>query len=114
MVTFLHSRQEGWYVKIVDKSVYTFSKRNAMFASAEPGEILLFKTEDCFSGQIKEEDTLVTDINFSPERTNPSAGPVYINGAQPGDILVVDIMDIEVAKSGVVCTYCDCGPLREN
>ena len=34
-------------MKIIDKSVYTFSKDNAPFCTAEPGEVLLFRTMDC-------------------------------------------------------------------
>jgi amidase len=45
---------------------------------------------------------------------NPAAGPVYINGAEPGDVIAVDILDIQVAEQGVTCTTPGCGPLSDD
>ena len=36
------------------------------------------------------------------ERVNPATGPVFINGAEAGDILSVKIDKIEIEQSGVV------------
>ena len=95
-------------MKVIDKSVYSFSKDNAPFTYADPGEVLLFQTMDCFSDTITREDQLADDLDVD---LNPAAGPVYINGAEPGDVLVVDILDIQVAEQGVMCTFDGCGPL---
>ena len=43
-------------MQVIDKSVYTFSKDNPPFCNAQPGEILLFRTMDCFGGQLTAED----------------------------------------------------------
>lgn len=99
-------------MKIIDKSVYNFSKDNAPFTSADPGEVLLFKTLDCFSNTIKTEEDLVIHMDYSI--ANPAAGPVYINGAEVGDVLVVDILDIAVDNQGVICTSRGCGPLCDD
>ena len=53
------------------------------------------------------------DLNFSYGFTNPAAGPVYIEGAEPGDVLVVDIYDVQVADHGVIATDDHCGPLYQ-
>ena len=50
-------------MKIIDKSVYTFSKNNAPLCSAEPGEVLLFRTMDCFGEQFTSEDQLVEELD---------------------------------------------------
>ena len=99
-------------MKIIDKSVYNFSKDNVPFTNADPGEILLFKTMDCFSNTITKEEDLVLHLDYTV--ANPAAGPVYINGAEPGDVLVVDILDIQVADQGVICTTPGCGPLSDD
>lgn len=99
-------------MKIIDKSVYNFSKDNAPFTNADPGEILLFKAMDCFSNTITKEEHLVLHLDYTV--ANPAAGPVYINGAEPGDVLVVDILDIQVADQGVTCTTPGCGPLSDD
>ncbi|RMD01033.1 acetamidase [Clostridium autoethanogenum] len=99
-------------MKIIDKPIYEFSKKNLPLANADPGELLLFKSMDCFSNQIKAEKDLVLYMDYSI--ANPAAGPVYINGAEVGDVLVVDILDIKVANQGVICTSRGCGPLCDD
>lgn len=98
-------------MKIIDKSVYSFSKDNKPFLTAKPGELLTFKTMDCFGDQIKSEEQLVHEIDFS--LANPAAGPVYIEGANVGDVLVVDILDIQVAETGFACTLEGIGPFQK-
>ena len=101
-------------MKIIDQSVYSFSKNSTPVTSADPGELLMFKTMDCFSNRLKTEEDLITDLSYSYDVANPAAGPVYINGAQPGDVLVVDILDIQVAQQGVISTSEGCGPLHDD
>lgn len=98
-------------LKIIDKSVYNFSKDNEPIERAKPGDILLFKTLDCFGGQISSEDQLVHELDLT--KANPAAGPVYIEDAEPGDVLVVDILDITVGSKGFACSIPNSGPLHE-
>jgi len=67
---------------------------------ADAGTQIRFETEDALHGQIKSADGGFDGLDWS--RVNPATGPVYINGAQPGDVLYVKIESIEVAQSGVV------------
>ena len=98
-------------MKIIDKSVYTFSKDNAPFCTAQPGEVLLFRSMDCFGEQFTSEDQLVEELDLT--KANPAAGPVYIEGAEPGDVLVVDILDIKVESTGFACSMGETGPLAD-
>ena len=82
-------------MQIIDKSVYTFSKDNLPFCTAQPGETLIFRSMDCFSGLITSEDQQIKGLSLS--QVNPAAGPVFVEGAEPGDVLVVDVLDITVA-----------------
>lgn len=100
-------------MKVIDKSVYAFSKNNEPIETADPGELLMFKSMDCFSNRLKTENDLITDLAYSYDVANPAAGPVYINGAEPGDVLVVDILDVKVADEGTITTDCVCGPLHD-
>lgn len=100
-------------MKVIDKVVYNFSKDNAPVETAEPGELLMFKTMDCFSNRIQSEDVLMSSILYGYDVANPASGPVYVNGAEPGDVLVVDILDIKVADHGVIATDNVCGPLHD-
>lgn len=100
-------------MKIIDTNVYKFSKDNKPCATAAPGELLKFKTLDCFSNKIDSEDVTMKDLDYGYDIANPAAGPVFIEGAQPGDVLVVDIYDIDVADEGTISTDDHCGPLYE-
>lgn len=97
--------------KLIEGYVYAFSSANTPVAQAASGETLTFKTLDCFSGQIVSEQDLTTHFNY--DVTNPATGPVYIEQAQPGDILKVEILDIRTAARGVVTTLPGCGPLSD-
>lgn len=99
-------------MKLIDQSVNIFSKDLTPLYRAQPGETMVFRTLDCFGNQIRREDQLVHTID--PEVANPAAGPVYVEGAQPGDVLVVDILDIQVDSQGVICTMEEAGPLSDD
>ena len=86
-----------------DTVIYHMNAQNPPVLYADPGATLLFETRDAGDGQIK----TGKEAYDSPvkERANPATGPVYINGAQPGDILSVCIHKIETAERG----YMRCG-----
>ena len=82
-------RQDGKYS-------YLFSRYAPAVASVDPGETIELYTEDAFSGLVKEE----TDLPSLLERPgpNPQTGPVYVNGALPGDTLAARIHSIEPTR----------------
>lgn len=82
-----------------DKVIYAFSKENEPVDYVKVGEPILFHTEDALGGQIKSEADSLSDIDWS--RVNPATGPIYIEGADEGDTLVVNILDVEVADRGI-------------
>jgi amidase len=70
---------------------YVFSTA-APVARLRPGDILETNTVDCFGNAVKKPgDTL----SLAPG-DNPLTGPFYIEGAEPGDTLVVRILDLQV------------------
>ena len=85
-----------------DTVFYAFSGDLEPALEIEPGEKVQMETQDCFCGQVQTEaDTVQT---LDRERVNPATGPVYIRGAVPGDILAVDIEDVQVADQGAMVT----------
>lgn len=100
-------------MKIIEAQVYDFNKENAPCDTAKPGDMLLFRTLDCFSNRIPDENTTMADLDYTYGFANPAAGPVYVEGAEPGDALVVDVYDIQVADEGTIATDDHCGPLFE-
>ena len=65
------------------------------------GEIVQFLCEDCYCGQIVENDQDFNTLNM--ETGNPVSGPLYIEEAQPGDILRVEIIEIDIEEEGAMC-----------
>mgnify|MGYP003322907080 CR=1 FL=1 len=79
-----------------DTVVYAMSPENAPVARVKDGDTLIFETMDCFSGQIAKESDQLGTLDWG--RINPATGPVYIEGAAPGDTLKVEILRIEGVK----------------
>src|SRR5262249_34081436 len=72
---------------------YEFSRHNEPRVRIEPGETLIVESEDAFSGQIRA-NTDRRDKTKKPYG-NPQTGPIWIEGAQPGDALAVTIHEIK-------------------
>lgn len=63
-------------------------------ASLKPGEDIILETLDFLDGQIKNDDNPEDVRKVDLTRAHPLTGPIYIEGAEVGDLLVVDILDI--------------------
>jgi amidase len=82
-----------------DQVIWAFGPDLEPVLEVEPGDTVLFETNDCFTGQIRSEDDLVTEIDMG--RINGATGPVAVKGAEPGDSLVVEILDVKPIDWGV-------------
>ncbi len=79
-----------------DHVVYAMSPDNAPAAHAESGATIRFETIDCFGGQIVRETDKMGTLDWS--RINPATGPLFVEGAKPGDTLKVEILAIDLEK----------------
>lgn len=82
-----------------DEVIWAFGPDLEPVLEVEPGATVRLETNDCFSGQIRSEEDLVTEIDF--ERVNSATGPIAVRGAEPGDSLVVEILDVNPIDWGV-------------
>ncbi|MCA0988445.1 acetamidase/formamidase family protein [Guptibacillus algicola] len=80
--------------------IYDFNKTHAQVKSVKTGETIEISTYDCFENQIQSEDTEITGIDWN--RVNPATGPIYVEGAMPGDVLKVKIEKLEIGNQGVM------------
>lgn len=98
---------------IINKThvIFNMNKTNEPVAKCSSGDTVTFKTMDCFSDTIKSEQDLVSGIDF--ERVNPATGPLYVEGAEVGDVLKVKIKKITLDDKGVVITAPGLGRLKE-
>jgi len=86
----------------INRHVYAFSPRMEPAVRVAPGDRLVFETQDALGGQIRTQEDLLMELDF--ERVNPATGPVFVEGAEAGDTLVVRVLSIEVAGSGAIVT----------
>ncbi|MDP4823696.1 MAG: acetamidase/formamidase family protein [Aestuariivirgaceae bacterium] len=57
-----------------------------------PGETIEFHPQDSSGGQLNPNSTVADLANLDFGKVNPVAGPVYIDGAEPGDAIKVTLL----------------------
>jgi len=62
--------------------------------SVNPGEVFRIECKDWTDGQIKDNDDPSDIEKVDLSVVHVLSGPIWVNGAEPGDILVVDLVDI--------------------
>src|SRR4026209_1135105 len=82
-----------------DQVIWSFGPDLEPVLEVGPGDTVTFETNDCFTGQISSVDDLVTEIDL--ERINSATGPAAVRGAEPGDSLVAEILDVRPIEWGV-------------
>lgn len=91
--------------------VYGFSFDMEEKYRVSPGEEFVVETNDCFYQQIQSEDELIENLDHGA--FNPATGPIYVEGAEAGDVLKVKIKKIEVDSKGCSLTIPDAGFLPD-
>jgi len=65
-----------------------------------PGEILEFAVIDASGGQLSPTSTPADVAALDLNRVNPVTGPIYLEGAEPGDAVVVELIEFEESGWG--------------
>ncbi|MBM7691666.1 amidase [Peribacillus deserti] len=95
-----------------DKTILMFSPSNQPVHSAPSGSTITFETCDCFSNQIQSEDQPFSSVGW--DKINPATGPLFVEGAEPGDTLKVEIQSISIADKGVMTVAPKMGVLGDS
>lgn len=94
---------------------YRFGPENEPCLRAEPGDYIEFKTLDAHSGTVNINEVWA-DVDF-PELDdstgNPVTGLVYIEGAEPGMTLKIEIIQIRPDEIGILPIRSYMGVLRD-
>ena len=98
---------------------YAFDWRDEPLLRVRPGEIFEIETWDASTGYFKTPQDMAIPgrrpgFDRSPPLANPIAGPVYLEGAERGDTLVVTIEDIMVDDYSWIAIGPRRGPLGES
>ncbi|HHU53718.1 MAG TPA: hypothetical protein GXZ43_06575 [Clostridiaceae bacterium] len=86
-------------MKTVDfsKQVHFYSPYNVLALYVDSGETVKFLCQDTYNDMLNGENCSTADM--AGRTLNPLNGPVYVNGAMPGDTLKITIEDIHVTSS---------------
>ncbi len=77
-------------------NAYSATRPPVLTVSAGAGDLITFETDDLAYAQMEE----FRDLSRVTATINPVTGPVYVDGAEPGDVLAVTIHDIALAEQG--------------
>ena len=94
-----------------DTSTYTFSPDNPAAIKVDPGTTIIFETLDALNEQIRSEEDSASTIDL--DHVNAATGPVFINGAKPGDTLVTEILEIKPLDWGAALIIPGFGSLQD-
>ncbi|HZL64363.1 MAG TPA: acetamidase/formamidase family protein [Thermoleophilia bacterium] len=91
--------------------MFSLSSGAPAVARIKPGDSVVLDTADCFSDQLRSPADRPDAVDW--QHINPATGPVFVEGAEPGDVLSVPIESVDVADRGVMAVSGDFGVLRD-
>jgi acetamidase/formamidase len=92
---------------------YKWNREHKPVLRIQDGDSVTFEINDVWSWEIKK-TTKASDLpRLDPEKLYPLAGPVYVDGAKPGDALVVEVLDVTVDDFGWTAILPGFGILEE-
>ena len=96
----------GDLVEVVPEDYsYVFNPYREPVARVRPGQRVVIHTEDAFESRIKTSEDLPSRALATAKFLNPQTGPIYVEGAEPGDTLAVQMENIEPNRDYAVSCY---------
>jgi amidase len=81
---------------------YVFNPYREPIARVKPGARVTIHTDDAFESRITKKGDLPSRALATAKFLNPQTGPIYVEGAEPGDTLAVRIEGIEPTRDFAV------------
>jgi acetamidase/formamidase len=78
---------------------YTWDNSVPARLTIEPGDILVAETRDSSDRYYSADSSHADVARKGPLQGHPLTGPVFVRGAEPGDTLVVEVLDVTPAAS---------------
>ena len=82
-------------------------------AHVRPYEEVELQMRDALDGQIDERSEASDVRGIDPLRVHPLTGPLYVEGAEPGDLIELEILSIDPARFGYTIVRPAVGPLGD-
>lgn len=98
---------------------YAFDWRDQPLLRVQPGESFELETWDASTGYFrtsadKANPALRPGFDRSPPHANPITGPVFVEGAERGDVLAITLEQIEVGEFSWIAIGPNRGPLGQS
>src|SRR3954470_23210146 len=83
-----------------DRVHFTWDAGNEPVLTVAEGDTVEIETRDVSDGQIGPDSTADALATLDWTRVYPLAGPIRVEGAEPGDTLAVEILELETRRWG--------------
>jgi amidase len=87
---------------VPDSYSYVFSPYREPVARVKPGQRVVVHCDDAFESRIRRVDDVPSVALAGAKFLNPQTGPIFVEGAEPGDTLAVHIEQIEPTRDFAV------------
>ncbi|MBV7389520.1 acetamidase/formamidase family protein [Enterococcus alishanensis] len=94
-----------------ENCIYAMDKNNQPVLTVKDGEEITFEIYDCFTNQISDETSSYQGVDWN--KINPATGPVFVEGAEPGDTLKISIKKIAIKGNATLFTGPDLGVMGD-
>jgi acetamidase/formamidase len=83
-----------------DEVHFTWDAGNAPLLTVESGDTVVVHTRDVSDDQVGPDSTVDVIAGLDWDRVYPLAGPIAVDGAEPGDTLAVEVLDLHTEGWG--------------
>jgi acetamidase/formamidase len=83
-----------------DRVHFAWDTGNDPVITVESGDVVVAHTRDVSDNQIAPDSTADVIAGLDWERVYPLAGPIAVDGAQPGDTLAIEVLDLHTQGWG--------------
>ena len=97
-----------------DRVHFQWDTGNEPVIEVDSGDTVVVETRDVSDNQIGPDSTTETVAGLDWERVYPLAGPIAVRGAEPGDTLAIEILDIHTRGWGWTAILPELGLLTED
>src|SRR4029079_14103373 len=97
-----------------DSVHHTWDAGNAPVMTIESGDTVVLTTRDVSDGQLSPAADASIFAELDGDRSYPLAGPIAIDGAEPGDTLAIEVVDLQTKGWGWTAIIPGLGLLTED
>ncbi len=97
-----------------DRVHYRWDRNEEPVLTVASGDTVVYRTREVTDGQITPDSTAEAISTLDWDRVYPLSGPVAVEGAEPGDTLEVEVLDIHTAGWGYTAVIPGFGLLADD